>query len=76
MDSMAVYRRMDIGTAKPNAEERARVPHHLIDILDPSEAYSAARFATDAARLVRAQQIHRAIGRSAVDDDAFLGESG
>jgi tRNA dimethylallyltransferase len=43
---------MDIGTAKPSLAERAAVPHHLIDILDPSQVYSAARFAADARRLV------------------------
>ena len=43
-DSMQVYRGMDIGTAKPTAEERARVPHHLIDILDPDEAFSVADY--------------------------------
>jgi tRNA dimethylallyltransferase len=43
---------MDIGTAKPSREERARVPHHLIDIRDPRESYSAAEFAVDASRLV------------------------
>jgi tRNA dimethylallyltransferase len=48
VDSAQVYRGMDIGTAKPSAAERAAVPHHLIDILDPSQAYSAARFAADA----------------------------
>jgi len=53
VDSALVYRGMDIGTAKPTPAERAAVPHHLIDIRDPSEAYSAAEFATDAARLVR-----------------------
>jgi tRNA dimethylallyltransferase len=53
VDSAQVYRGMDIGTAKPTAAERARVPHHLIDILDPTEAYSAARFVADAQRLVR-----------------------
>ncbi len=47
MDSMQVYRHMDIGTAKPDAEERGRVPHHLIDIVDPDEQYDAARFVTD-----------------------------
>ena len=52
VDSGLVYRGMDIGTAKPSAAERARVPHHLIDILDPAEAYSAARFVGDAKRLV------------------------
>ncbi|MBN1489016.1 MAG: tRNA (adenosine(37)-N6)-dimethylallyltransferase MiaA [Phycisphaerae bacterium] len=51
VDSMKVYRRMDIGTAKPSAEERAEVPHHLMDIVEPSESFSAARFveAADAA---------------------------
>ena len=52
VDSALVYRGMDIGTAKPSAAERAAVPHHLIDILEPTEAYSAARFAADARRLV------------------------
>jgi tRNA dimethylallyltransferase len=60
VDSAQVYRGMDIGTAKPDAQARARVPHHLIDIVDPTEAYSAARFLTDA--LVAAAQI-RARGR-------------
>ncbi|MEJ5991260.1 tRNA (adenosine(37)-N6)-dimethylallyltransferase MiaA [Ramlibacter sp. PS3R-8] len=53
VDSALVYRTMDIGTAKPSREELARVPHHLIDILDPAERYSAAAFASDAQRLVR-----------------------
>jgi len=48
VDSAQVYRGMDIGTAKPDAAERARVPHHLIDILDPEQAYSAAQFVRDA----------------------------
>ena len=52
VDSALVYRGMDIGTAKPTAAERAAVPHHLIDIIDPSEAYSAARFVGDAQRLI------------------------
>ena len=52
VDSALVYRGMDIGTAKPSAAERAEVPHHLIDILDPAEACSAARFAADARRLI------------------------
>ncbi len=43
---------MDIGTAKPSAAERATVPHHLIDIIEPSEAYSAARFVVDAQQLI------------------------
>jgi tRNA dimethylallyltransferase len=49
IDSAQVYRGLDIGTAKPSAEERARVPHHLIDLVEPEDVYSAARFAADAA---------------------------
>ena len=52
VDSALVYRGMDIGSAKPSAAERAAVPHHLIDILDPTQAYSAAAFVADATRLV------------------------
>ena len=48
VDSAQVYRGMDIGTAKPSAAERAAVPHHLIDLIDPAERYSAARFVADA----------------------------
>ncbi len=47
-DSRQVYRGMDVGTAKPNAAERAAVPHHLIDVVDPRETYTAARFGQDA----------------------------
>jgi tRNA dimethylallyltransferase len=52
VDSALVYRSLDIGTAKPTAAERAAVPHHLIDIVEPTEAYSAARFAADTQRLI------------------------
>ncbi|MCI1192024.1 tRNA (adenosine(37)-N6)-dimethylallyltransferase MiaA [Calidifontimicrobium sp. SYSU G02091] len=52
VDSALVYRGMDVGTAKPSAAERAAVPHHLIDILDPAQPYSAAQFAADATRLI------------------------
>lgn len=52
VDSALVYRGMDIGTAKPDAETLARYPHHLVDILDPAEAYSAARFRSDAGQLI------------------------
>lgn len=52
VDSALVYRGMDIGTAKPDAADLRRVPHHLIDLIDPSDAYSAARFAEDATRLI------------------------
>jgi len=51
VDSALVYRGMDIGTAKPSHAERAAVPHHLIDIRDPLQAYSAAEFVQDATRL-------------------------
>jgi tRNA dimethylallyltransferase len=47
-DSMQLYRGLDVGTAKPTPDERARVPHHLIDRLDPHEVYSAARYVEDA----------------------------
>jgi tRNA dimethylallyltransferase len=53
VDSAQVYRGMDIGTAKPGAAERARVPHHLIDLVDPDQRYSAGRFRDDAIRAVR-----------------------
>jgi tRNA dimethylallyltransferase len=52
VDSALVYRGMDIGTAKPTTAERAAVPHHLIDIRDPAEAYSVMQFRTDALALV------------------------
>jgi tRNA dimethylallyltransferase len=48
IDSMLVYRCLDIGTAKPSASERARVPHHLIDVVEPSEPFSVARFQEEA----------------------------
>lgn len=51
VDSALVYRGMDIGTAKPTAAELAAVPHHLIDILAPTDSYSAAEFVRDAKRL-------------------------
>ncbi len=54
VDSGQVYRGMDIGTAKPSREIRARIPHHLIDILDPSQSYSAGRFRSDALALIEA----------------------
>jgi tRNA dimethylallyltransferase len=54
VDSALVYRGMDIGTAKPNAEIRRRVPHHLIDIRDPADPYSAANFVEDALQLIPA----------------------
>ncbi len=56
VDSAMVYRGMDIGTAKPDADTLRQVPHRLIDICDPAEAYSAARFRTDALREIEAVQ--------------------
>jgi tRNA dimethylallyltransferase len=53
VDSAQIYRHMDIGTAKPDAEVLACAPHHLIDIMDPHESYSAARFRDDALALMR-----------------------
>jgi tRNA dimethylallyltransferase len=52
VDSALVYRGMDIGTAKPTPAELAAVPHHLIDIIDPAQSYSAAQFVADASRLI------------------------
>lgn len=52
VDSALVFRDMDIGTAKPSAAELAAAPHHLIDIIDPTEVYSAAQFRADALRLM------------------------
>lgn len=52
VDSALIYRGMDIGTGKPDAEVLARCPHHLVNILDPSESYSAGQFVRDASALV------------------------
>lgn len=56
-DSMQVYRGMDIGTAKPGPEARARVPHHLIDVVDPDEPFNAALFVEQAGRVIN--RLHR-----------------
>lgn len=53
LDSMQVYRHMDIGTAKASVGERSRVPHHLIDIIDPDTPYDAASYVTDALEAIR-----------------------
>ena len=58
LDSMQIYRHMDIGTAKATPEERARVPHHLLDVVDPDEEYHVARYVADATEACR-----RIIGR-------------
>src|SRR5690606_19839597 len=52
VDSMQVYRGMDIGTAKPTSSERAEVSHHLIDLVDPDEDYTVARFQRDLAEVL------------------------
>ena len=67
-DSMQVYRRMDVGTAKPSPELLARVPHHLLDICDPNEDFSAADFRERAARAI--EEIHRRLAE--VDPAAAL----
>lgn len=53
IDSMKIYRRMDIGTAKPSAEARAAVPHHLIDVVEPSESFSLGRYVEMADAVIR-----------------------
>ncbi len=53
VDSALVYRGMDIGTAKPDAQTLQQAPHHLIDIIDPAEVYSAGQFRDDALRLIQ-----------------------
>ncbi len=61
IDSAQVYRGMDVGTAKPSPAERAAVPHHLIDIRDPREPYSAADFVTDAVAAIAAVRARGAL---------------
>ena len=53
-DSMQIYRYMDIGTAKVSKDEQARIPHHLVDIIDPDETYNASRFVDDALAAIAA----------------------
>jgi tRNA dimethylallyltransferase len=58
-DSMQVYKYMDIGTAKPTAEERARVVHHMVDFVEPDESFDAARYAAGArAKIIELEQQH------------------
>ena len=54
VDSALVYRRLDIGSAKPTLAERAQVPHHMLDLREPWQAYSAAEFAADARAAIEA----------------------
>lgn len=56
-DSMQIYRHMDIGTAKPSPEQRASVRHHMIDIIDPSEAYSTGRYIAEVVPII--ERLHR-----------------
>lgn len=53
MDSMQIYRRMDIGTAKPTAAEQAEIPHHMLDIVEPVDSYAVADYAVDAEKAIR-----------------------
>jgi len=76
-DSMQVYRHLDIGTAKPSLEEQARVPHHLIDVVDPDEEFNAAMFVeqADAAihSLHKRQKMVFVVGGTGLYLDALLG---
>ena len=56
-DSMQVYRRMNVGTAKPAAEEMEGIPHHMLDVADPEENYSVARYVQDAAPVVESSPL-------------------
>ena len=56
LDSMAIYRGMNIGTAKPTPAQQARIPHHLLDLLDPTESYSVSRYREVALQTIRAIQ--------------------
>lgn len=53
LDSMAIYRGMDIGTAKPSAEDQQQIPHHMLDIVDPTEAFSVSQYRDQAMKLVQ-----------------------
>lgn len=76
-DSMQLYRRMDIGTAKPTAEERAGVPHHMLDCAGPEERYSAARYAREAGAvadaLLAAGKLPVVVGGTGLYIDALIG---
>src|SRR5947209_1592279 len=58
-DSRQVYRYMDIGTDKPTPADRTRVPHYMIDVIEPSETYSAQRFAREAGKVLKAMALPR-----------------
>src|SRR5262245_60242388 len=61
VDSAQVYRGLDIGTAKPSRELRTRIAHHLVDICEPTESYSAGRFVADAQECIRATHARRRV---------------
>src|SRR5947207_15625066 len=77
IDSMLVYRGMDVGTGKPTAEQRAAVPHHLLDLAEPSERFTVARFQEHARGVLRSVARPLLVGgsglylRAVVDDLAF-----
>ena len=75
-DSMQVYRRMDIGTAKASAEERARVPHHMLDVCEPWEDYSVSRYVQEAAavcdRLLAEGKLPVIVGGTGLYIDSLL----
>ena len=75
-DSMQVYRRMDIGTAKATPEERARVPHHMLDVCEPSEDYSVSRYVREAGavcdRLLAAGKAPVLVGGTGLYIDSLL----
>ncbi|MFK7971842.1 MAG: tRNA (adenosine(37)-N6)-dimethylallyltransferase MiaA [Bacteroidia bacterium] len=74
-DARQVYKYLDVGTAKPNAEERAAAPHHLIDTLEPSEAYNARQYASDAEKtllhIFESKPIAIAVGGSTLYSQAL-----
>ena len=71
IDSALVYKKMNIGTAKPTKEELEQVPHHLIDIIEPTEAYSTASFVSDCERLVKRNKSQRTSSHYSGRDDAL-----
>ncbi|MCD8212364.1 MAG: tRNA (adenosine(37)-N6)-dimethylallyltransferase MiaA [Oscillospiraceae bacterium] len=75
-DSMQIYRGMDIGTAKPTAQERAAVPHHMIDVADPAENYSVARYVREASAcvddIIRRGRLPIVAGGTGLYHDALL----
>ena len=81
VDSMLVYRGMDLGTAKPTAEQRARVPHHLLDVAEPSEPFSVARYQELAREAIRRDPLAGTVrvllvGGSALYERAVVDELG